>query len=237
MRGLRGWHAVVAASAVVVAVAVLLTGVGWLASLGSRTVSYSVMAPLSRIDLQLTSGQAEIVGSSSPALQVRHTDSYSFGHSARERRWVAGGVLHIVARCPRIVLGSCSASYEIAVPQGVAVRVRTGSGSIRMDGFNGDANLGTRSGDVDIAAYCGFHLSAASESGSLHVTAACPSQTLRLQTGSGDAVALVPPGHYRIAAISGVRRETVSGVKNDPSAVFTIDVSSASGSVAVEGGL
>jgi hypothetical protein len=237
MRGLRGWHAVVAASAVVVALAVLLTGVGWLTSLGSRTVSYSVTATLSRVDVQLGSGQAEIVGSTSPALQVRHTDSDSFGHSARERRWVAGGVLHIVSRCPRIVLGSCSASYEIAVPQGVAVRVRTGSGSIRMDGFNGDANLGTRSGDVDIAAYCGFHLAATSESGSLHVTAACPTQSLRLQTGSGDAAALVPPGHYRIAAISGVRRETVSGVKNDPGAVFTIDVSSASGAVAVEGGL
>jgi hypothetical protein len=237
MRGLRVWHAVVAASAVVVAVAVLFTGVGWLASLGSRTVSYSVMAPLTRVELQLTSGDAAIVGSSSPALQVRHSDSSSFGHSARERRWVAGGVLHIVSRCPRIVLGSCSASYEVAVPQGVAVKVRTGSGSIRMDGFNGDATLATRSGDVDIAAYCGFHLSAASESGSLHVTAACPTQNLRLQTGSGDVVALVPPGHYRIAAISGVRRETVTGVKNDPSAVFTIAVSSASGAVTVAGGL
>jgi hypothetical protein len=237
MRRLRGWNAVVAASAAVVVVAILLIGVDWLASLESRSVSYAVTQTLSGVDLQLSSGPAQIVGSSSPALEVRHTDSYSFGHSAHERRWVAGGVLHIVSRCPRIVLGSCSASYELAVPQGVPVQVHTGSGSIRMDGFNGDASVGTRSGDVDIAAYCGFHLSAASESGSLHVTAACPTQSLRLQTASGDAVALVPPGRYRIAAISGVRRERVSGVTNDPSAPFTVDVSSASGGVAVEGGL
>jgi hypothetical protein len=237
MRRLRGWHAVVAASALVIAIAVLLTGVGWLASLHSRTVSYSVPAPLRSVDLQLSSGQAQIVGSSSPALQVRHTDSYAFGHSARERRWVAGGVLHIVSGCPRIVLGSCSASYELAVPEGMTVSVHTAAGSIRMDGFNGDASVGTRSGDIDIAAYCGFHLWATSESGDLHVTAACPTQRLRLQTGSGDAVALVPPGHYRIAAISGVRRETVSGVTDDPSAPFTITVSSATGAVAVEGGL
>src|SRR5437588_1301819 len=216
MRGLRGWHAVVTASAVVIAVAVLLTGVWWLASLQSRTLSYSVTATLSRVDVQLSSGQAEIVGSTSPALQVQHTDSYSFGHAARERRWMSGGVLHIVSRCPRIVVGSCSASYVLAVPQGVSVHVRTGSGSIRMDGFNGDASLGTRSGDVDIAAYCGFHLAATSGSGSLHVTAACPTQTLHLQTASGDAVARVPPGHYRIGAISGVRRETVTGARSDP---------------------
>jgi hypothetical protein len=237
MRAPRGWPAVVAASALVIGLAVLVTGVGWLASEQSRTVSYSVTSTLSAVDLQLTSGQADVVGSTSPALQVRHTDSYAFGHPAHERRWLAGGVLHIVSSCPRIVLGACSATYELAVPQGVAVHVRTGSGAVRMDGFNGDATIGTRSGDVDIAAYCGFHLAAASESGSLHVTAACPTQSLRLQTASGDAVARVPPGHYRIGAISGVREETVSGVRNDPSAPFTIDVSSASGAVAVEGGL
>lgn len=237
MRGVRGWHAVVVASAVVISAAVLATGVGWLASAQSRTVSYSVTRTLTGVDLQLSSGAAEIVGSSSPALQVRHTDSYAFGHSARERRWVTGGVLHIVSGCPRIVLGSCSASYELAVPEGVAVTVRTGSGSVRMDGYNGDARIGTGSGDVDIAAYCGFHLSATSESGSLHVTAACPTQRLRLQTQSGDAVALVPPGHYRVGAISGARRETVTGVKDDPNAPFTIDVSSATGAVTVEGGL
>lgn len=237
MRGLRGWRAAVVGSAVLISTAILLTGVGWLASMRSRTASYSVTRALSGVDLQLFSGDAEIVGSSSPALQVRHTDSYSFGHPARERRWMAGGVLHIVSACPRIVLGTCSASYELAVPEGVPVRVRTRSGLIRMDGFNGDATLGTRSGDVDIAAYCGFHLSATSESGSLHVTAACPTQSLRLQTRSGDALALVPPGHYRIAAISGARLETVSGVKNDPSAPFTIIVSSVSGAVGVEGGL
>lgn len=237
MRRLRGWNAVVAASAAVIGVAILATAVGWLASLGSRTSSYAVTATLTGVDLQLASGPAEIVGSSSPALQVRRTDSYSFGHTARERRWLAGGVLHIVSRCPRIVLGSCSASYELAVPQGVAVTVHTGSGSIRMNGFNGDASVGTRSGNVDIEAYCGFHLSAVSESGNLYVATACAPQRLRLQTASGDAVALVPPGRYRIGAISGARQQRVTGVRDDPRAPFTIDVDSASGAVAVEGGL
>lgn len=237
MHGLRGWHVVVAASAVIITAAALLTGVGWLASAQSRTLSYSVGGALSRIDLQLSAGDVAFVGSSSPALQVRHTDSYAFGHSAKERRWMAGGVLHIVSSCPRIVLGSCSASYELAVPEGVAVQVRTGSGSVTMDGFNGDARVDTRSGDVDIAAYCGFHLSATSDSGNLHVTTACPTQSLRLQSGSGDVTARVPPGHYRITAISGARHETMAGVNNDPSAPFTIDVSSAAGAVAVEGGL
>jgi hypothetical protein len=237
MRRPKGWNAVVLASAALIGTAILLAGVWWLVSLQSGTTSYAVTASLTGVDLQLSSGEASIVGSSSPALQVRRTDSYAFGHPARERRWVAGGVLHIVSRCPRIVLGSCSASYELAVPQGVAVQVHTRSGAIRMNGFNGDASVGTRSGNVDIEAYCGFHLSASSESGSLYVSTACAPQSLRLQTASGDAVALVPPGRYRIGAISGARRQRVTGVRNDPTAPFTVDVGSASGAVAVEGGL
>jgi hypothetical protein len=237
MRNLRGWNAVVAASAAVVVLVVIVSGIWWLVSVRSPMASYSVMNQLTQVDLQLSSGDAAIVGSSSPAVQVRRTDSYSFGHSARERRWVRGGVLHITSRCPRIVLGSCSASYELAIPEGVTVHVRTQSGAVSMTGFNGDATVTTGSGDVDVEAYCGFHLSAASGSGNLHVATACTPQSLKLLTGSGDATALVPPGRYRIAATSGERRQRVTGVKDDPTAPFTIVVNSARGAVAVEGGL
>lgn len=237
MRRLRGWNAAVAGSAALVVAVGLAIGIGWLASLQSRTVSYTVPAPIAKVDLRLASGDVTIVGSSSPSLQVRRTDSYAFGHSAHERRWMTGRVLHIASRCPRIVVGSCSASYELAVPEGVTVRARTGSGAIRVTGFNGDANLGSHSGDINVQAYCGFHLSALSGSGDLFVSAACIVQSLKLATGSGDAVALVPPGRYRISAVSGARRERVVGVRDDPTRPFTISVSSASGAVSVEGGL
>jgi hypothetical protein len=162
---MRGWNAAVAASGAVVVLVILATGIGWLASIRSHTITYSVSALVSRVELQVSSGQAVIVGSSSPSLQVRRTDEYSFGHSARERRWLADGVLHITSRCPKLVLGSCSASYELAVPEAVRVSVQTTSGNVRMTGFNGDASVGTRSGNVDVEAYCGFQLSARSESG------------------------------------------------------------------------
>ena len=216
---------------------VLVTGIGWLASLSSHTTTYAVAAQVSRVDLQVSSGQAVIVGSTSPGVQVRRTDRYSFGHSAHEKRWVARGTLHITSRCPEIVLGSCSASYELAVPEAVAVRVQTRTGDVRMTGFNGDAAVATRSGDVDVEAYCGFHLSALSDSGNLFVSTACAPQRLNLRTASGNAVALVPPGRYRIGATAGQGRQRVTGLVSDASAPFTIDAHSASGTVNVEGGL
>lgn len=237
MRDLRGWDAAVAASAAIVVLVALLLGGGWLASRHSRTTTYSVSSGLTQIDLQLSSGQAMIVGSSSSTVQVQRDEDYSFGHAAQEQRSLAGGVLRISSRCPRIVVGSCSASYELAVPETVAVHVQAGDGDVRMTGFSGNATVETRSGNVDVEAYCGFSLSAVSGSGDLHVETACAPESLNLRTATGNAVALVPPGRYRIGASSGAGRPLVTGVIPDQSAPFTIDVHSSAGSASVEGGL
>jgi hypothetical protein len=225
----------VAASAGIVVVAGLLIGVGWLASLHSRVTTYSFSAPLTQVNLRLSSGDAVIMGSSSSTVEVRRTDHYSFGHTAREHRTYADAVLGITSGCPRILIGSCSASYELAVPETVVVTVETAHGNVRLEGFRGDATVQTGSGSVEAEAYCGFDLSASSRSGDLHVAAACAPEHLLLRTGSGDVVALVPPGRYRINA-SGARQR-VTGVVPDRSAPFTIDAGSKSGSVTVQGGL
>jgi hypothetical protein len=236
-RGVGAWNIAVLVSAAIVVLLVLVTAIGWLASHHSKVTMYSVSSPLRQVDLRLSSGQAVIVGSSSSAVQVRRTDDFAFGHAAREQRSLAHGVLSISSRCPRIVLGSCSASYELAVPETVAVNVITTDGHVRLDGFRGTAALQTGTGNVDVEAYCGFKLSAVSASGDVHVATACAPQSLDLRTGSGNAVALVPPGRYRLAAVSGSGRQRVSGVVRDQQAPFSIDVHSGSGSAAVQGGL
>jgi hypothetical protein len=218
-----------------VIVVAVLVGVGWLASLHSRVATYSFSGPLTQVNLHASSGDVVIVGSSSSTVQVRRSDHYSFGHPAREHRSYAGGVLGISSGCPRILVGSCSVSYELAVPETVFVNVQTTDGNVRLDGFRGNAAVQTGSGSVDAEAYCGFDLSASSGAGNLHVAAACAPENLQLRTGSGDAVALVPPGRYRIDASGASRR--VTGVIADQSAPFTIDLASKSGGVTVQGGL
>ena len=46
-----------------------------------------------------------------------------------------GGALTVTSGCPRIVVGSCSASYEVAAPETATVDVRTTSGNVRLDGL------------------------------------------------------------------------------------------------------
>lgn len=230
------WNLAVAASALIVLLVALALGVGWVASLHSRDTTYSFGIPLREVDVRLASGNATIVGTGASTVRVRRTDGYAFGHSARERRTLSNGTLQLTSSCPRILVGSCSASYEIAVPETVKVDVRTTGGDIRLSGFRGSADVRTRSGHVDVEAYCGFDLSAISGSGNIRVAAACAPQHLRLQTASGDAAAQVPPGRYRITT-STAGTERVAGVIRDENAPFTIDVHSASGNVSVEGGL
>lgn len=227
----------VAASAATVVLVVLAAGIGWVASRRSHTVSYTAAADVSQVDLQVSSGRAVVVGSKSPLVRVQRTDRYAFGHEARERRWLSGGVLHITSRCPKIVVGSCSASYRAIVPEGITVRVQTSSGTVLMTGLDGNAAVQTRSGGVDVEAYCGFRLSARSRSGNLYVATACTPQNLSLRSGSGDVVALVPPGRYRLRARSGGHRLRVTGLVRDASAPFAVSADSSSGRVTVEGGL
>lgn len=233
----RGWRAAVGVSAALVTVVILAMGAGWLATLQSRTTRYSVSAPLTRVELALASGDAVIVGTQSTTLEVRRSDRYSFGHAARERRSLTGGVLRISSRCPKIVLGSCSASYELAVPEPMTVDVRTTDGSVRLEGFRGTATVQTGAGDVNVDAYCGFDLAASTGSGDVRITAACSPARLQVRTRSGDAVAQVPPGRYRINTVAGAGPPHVSGVIRDPRAPYTIDMRSRTGSVVIGGGL
>jgi len=232
---LRGWSAAVALSAAIFIVIALLLAVGWLASRRAHVTTYSFQGTIRHVVLRLSSGDAVIVGSGSGTVEVRRTDRYAFGHPARERRSFGSGTLTVASSCPRILLGSCSASYEVAVPETATVDVHTTDGNVRLEGFRGSAGVHTGSGSVDAVAYCGFDLSAISRSGDLHVAAACAPQHLQLRTGSGSAVALVPPGRYRIEA-SGARRR-VTGVTQDARAPFTLDLHSDSGGVTIGGGL
>jgi len=232
---LRGWGAAVTLSGALFVLVAMALGVGWIASQRSRTTTYTYSGPVKQVSLRLDSGNATIVGSPSGAVEVRRTDRYAFGHPARERRTLAGASLAVSSSCPRILVGSCSASYEVAVPETATVAIRTRSGNVRLEGFRGTASVRTGSGNVDAEAYCGFGISAASGSGNIRVAAACAPQYLQLHTGSGNASAQVPPGRYRIEA-GGARRH-VTGVTSDPNAPFSLDVHSGSGGATIGGGL
>ncbi len=225
------------ASVAVLAVLTVALAVDWVASRRTRTTVYAAPATISRVELDLASGSADVVGARGEAIRVERTDRYAFGHPAVERRTIAAGVLRVSSRCPRILVGACSASYRLTVPADVSVGVTTGAGHVRLDGFSGNAQLRSTSGEIAVDAFCGLELSATSGSGDVRVISACAPERLDVRTGSGDATAIVPPGHYRVAAQAPSGRLHVRGVLASATAPFALAVASRTGAVTVAGGL
>jgi Putative adhesin len=223
-------------SAAVLVVAAAVLGVLWLTSGKTTTVSSRLPASLLGIELKVQSGDVTIVGGSQSGVSISSNDHSVFGHGPRERRSIRSGILRISSSCPRLVIGSCTASYHIDVPNDVPISIRTEQGSIRLDGYHGSADIATDSGAINVEGYCGFVLGAASASGDVSVSSACSPERLTLRSDTGDVSTTVPPGDYRIQAASNAGGATVNGLVDDEGAPWAIEALSNTGRVRVSAG-
>jgi hypothetical protein len=230
------WGVLVTVSAVLViggAAALLIASVS---SSHERTVSFAVRGSLNGVALDVGDGDVVIAGGGQrPELEVERTDRYAFGHDADVQRTVSGGELSLRARCPSTLPHGCSVRYRLVVPDNVPVTVRTSGGKVRFSGYRGSARVTTRSGDIDIGAFCGFSLEARAESGDIAASTACAPQELSLRSTSGSVRASVPTGRYRVEAESASGTHQVRGVAAVSDAPFSIQALSSSGDVVVEG--
>ncbi|MFZ5817916.1 MAG: DUF4097 family beta strand repeat-containing protein [Bacillota bacterium] len=82
-----------------------------------------------------------------------------------------GETVRVTGRAPQgINLGGLSATYRVYVPEGMAVRVQTGAGSIQVQDYTGELKLTSKFGSITVTASTG-RLDAETGSGSIHVTA------------------------------------------------------------------
>ena len=233
---ISSWGMLVMASALVVGGAVAALAIASFTSSHERVVSYDVRGSLSGVSLDVDDADVTIAGAGERALLgVQRTDHYAFGHDADLQRTVAGGELRLRSRCPNTVPRACSVSYRVVVPDNVPVTVRTTGGTVSFSGYRGSARVTTRSGDVDVAGFCGFSLEARAESGDIAASAACAPQQLTLRSNEGSVRASVPPGRYQVEAESASGSETVRGLDAVADAPFAIQALSSSGNVSVEG--
>jgi Putative adhesin len=230
------WGIVVMASVLVVGGAVAALAIASVTTSHERVVSFDVRGSLSSVSLDVDDADVMVTGGGRRAvLGVQRTDRYAFGHDADVQRTVAGEELRLRSRCPNAVPRACSVSYRVVVPDNVPVTVRTTSGSVSFRGYRGSARVTTRSGDVDIAGFCGFSLQARTESGDIAAEAACPPQELTLRSNEGGVRVSVPPGRYQVEAESASGSESVRGLDAVADAPFAIQALSSSGDVSVEG--
>jgi len=229
------WGWLVTVCACLIAGSALTLTLWWLFTSQSTVATYSVGGSIDGITLDLGSADAEIVGGGDRSeVEVRRTDEFAFGRRAEAERVAGAGMLAIRSRCPRTVLGVCSASYRLTVPDNVSISVRTSSGSVRFTGYRGSAEVDTGKGDVTVAGFCGFALRARSLGGDVTAGSSCAVERLELRSRTGDVRAVVPPGRYQVDADSDVGSRTVRGLTPAEDAPFQIQVLSSAGDVTVE---
>jgi hypothetical protein len=226
------WWWLVTVSGVILVVVAATLAIWWAASRETRTTSYRVLGDLSGISLDLADADVEIDGGAT-AVEVRRVDRFAYGAPSRERHSVTDGTLTISSRCPDQVIGSCRASYRLAVPDNVPLEIQTQSGSVSLTGVRSTVTVNTGSGPIVASGFCGFQLRATSDSGNIRTLSECSADSLELRSREGDVRAVVPTGRYQIDAQSDSGAVRVRGLTNTPEAPFQIQALSTSGDVSV----
>jgi hypothetical protein len=226
------WWLVAGSGALLLAVGVALA-IWWAATRETRTTTYRVLGDLAAIRLDLGAADVEIDGGGA-AVEVRRVDRFAYGAPAEERRRIEGGTLSIGSRCPDQVLGSCSASYRLTVPDNVPLEIQTSSGSVRVSGVRASLQVNTGSGAISATGFCGFLLRAGSDSGDVSAASKCSPDRVELRSRSGDVRAVVPAGRYQIDAESDSGESRLRGLSDTAGAPFVIQALSTSGDVSVE---
>ena len=231
LRRFSPWALLVCGSLMVLIAAAAVLAVWWLESSRTTTVVYTVPGTLLGVELRVQSGDITIVGGG--RVSVSRSDHSVFGHGPRERRLVRSGTLHLVSTCPVLILGSCASNYRIEVPNNVSITVRAEQGAVRLEGYQGSANLKTNAGSISVEGYCGLVLGATSASGNIRVGTSCSPSRLALFSARGSVAVTVPAGRYRINADSRSGSSRVSGLVSDAGAPWDIEALSNSGNVTV----
>lgn len=234
-RRLSPWVRLVAASVfVLVAAAGSLTGL-WAATSGSESTSFIAAAEVLRVELDVGRGSVELFGGGLDEVRVRRTDNFAYDHSPDELRTLENGVLRITSTCANLLIGSCSADYQVTVSDNVPVVVRASHGSIRLAAYRGSAQLETTEGSISVSSFCGFVLQATTKTGDVDVGAGCSADRLELRSGTGDVTATVPSGRYRVDAATSTGRASIRGVTSADDAAWSIQALSNTGNVTVVG--
>jgi DUF4097 and DUF4098 domain-containing protein YvlB len=134
------------------------------------------------------------------------------------------GLLKIRCQSPKQQTGVQDAcAFDIRVPDANGILVRTGNGSVTLQGLSGEANVETSVGSVTISDQAG------------NVTAHTGNGAIRLMKGAGEARFTTSVGSITIADVGGdVKTHTGNGAVHITAAKGDVDASSDVGAVTVQ---
>jgi DUF4097 and DUF4098 domain-containing protein YvlB len=127
---------------------------GWTVGTVDRREHHVLRGAVGEVRIDGTAGDVTLVPSDGRQVVV---DSHAQGTLwlPKMQTRIEGGHVTVRGHCRVVVLGSCSASFVVHIPEGTPVSVKTSSGDVYASGLSGRVELDVASGDVDLVALTG----------------------------------------------------------------------------------
>ena len=166
------------------------------------------------IDIDVEAGDIRIVTSDRPMdhVEVERTVRGPTG-SVSATQAVVDGVVELRGACA--LLAPCAVDYALTVPEGLTVRVHTGSGAVQIVGRMGDVRVDVGDGMVAAHGQGPGAFAARVGWGDVTATFAAVPADVQVATGSGDVTVMLPRGAYAIDT-EGLGGATVTGLERSP---------------------
>lgn len=146
----------------------------------------------------------------------------------------SGTVLRVTLRCPSSVFGrKCRIAYDVTVPPGTVVDVRTDSGKLAVRDLSGKVTMSTSSGELRASGLSG-PLTVRADSGEIKATALrSPNVHVTADSGSVALGFSAPPKSVNVSVDSGSVGITVPRT-GTPADIYAVQVAVNSGQRAIE---
>ncbi|MFI6445590.1 hypothetical protein [Kitasatospora sp. NPDC050543] len=191
-----------------------------------RVVSYGVSEPVRTLVIEGHTGGVTITGGA-PAVKVTERQNYR-GEPPATTHVASDGTLTLTYSCE-----NCGVGYDVEVPTGTAVRVRSEVGGVQLAGLDADVQVRAGTGGVHATALRSPTVKLAAETGGISAGFAESPTAVDARTATGGVRISVPAGtSYAVEAGAGTGGVTVE-VPRDPAARRTIAARTETGGVEV----
>lgn len=174
-------------------------------------------------------GEVRVREGGDPSIML--TQTWAF-HEPKTTVDSINGVTKVFMDCSNGFLRRCNGDWDIIVPSGTKVVVRSSFGDIALRDLTGDVVVAGSVGDVDVTG-APASLDVQTSLGDVTAHLGEPAESVRVQTNIGDITVIVPDTvSYAVQARSELATPTPK-VRQDPASPYTIDVSSDIGEIQV----
>ena len=207
--------------------------------------------PIEGVEVQVDAGSVDVTGGPGTDATVQRTRRY-LRQAPSIDETVVDRVLRLRVGCPRFVALGCQVDVRLAVPASAALRVRTRSARVSVDGMANGVDVATSAGAVRLTgtagpvtattsagAIDGVDLSTGSldvrtEAGPVRISLARPPDRVDVHTQAGGVDLALPDaeGGYQVSAAAGAGRVDV-GVDRNPVSARVVTARTGAGGIRI----